>query len=125
MNEDISCEQDKQIYNLCQTIRSFCFANAAREVVKTGGKSKEALDATKKTSLESEVGLLIVSKNWEKLFANEKWLVMLEEVALMNYLQKYEPARYALIILLELFPKETKGRINPLFLQKESENKMH
>ena len=97
---------DKQIYDLCQTIRSFCFANAAREFINTDNKNKEALRETQETSIdESEIGIIIKNHDWKKLFINEKWLTMLEGVALMNSFKKYEPANNALIKLLELFPK--------------------
>lgn len=116
MNRVRSQDENKQIHDLCQDIRSFCFANAVREYMSSW--SKNAYNATQKTSIVSEIGILILSMNWEKLFTDERWLVMLEEVALMNYIKKYEPVNDALSTLLKLFPEETEGRINPLYLPK-------
>jgi hypothetical protein len=118
MSTTRSNTENKQIYDLCQTIRSFCFANAAREFINTNSKNKEALREAQKTSMASEISIIVNNYDWKNLFTNEKWLVILEEVALMNLFKKYKPANDALIKLLELFPKETEGRINSLFLQK-------
>ena len=110
-----SKEENKQIYNLCQTIRSFCFVNAAKEYINTEGKSRGSFHIIQRTSIdESEVGLLIKSKNWDTLFSNEEWLVMIEGASNLNIMYQYKPVKEALIGIVKFFPKETESRIHPL-----------
>lgn len=119
MEKKRSNDENKQIYDLCQDIRSFCFSEAGREVINTGGKTKGALHEAQKTSVdESEIGLMIKNHDWKKLFAHEKWLVILETIALTYCLTNPATVDIALVELLRLFPKETEGRVNPVFLKR-------
>lgn len=118
MDKKRSNDENKQIYDLCQDIRSFCFANASREIITNKDHSKGAFHVIERTSIdESPIGILIKKQDWETLFNNEEWLVMLEGAQNLNILYKYEPVKNALKKILELFPKETEGRIIPIFLR--------
>ena len=110
-------EENKRIYYLCQTIRTFMFGNAAHEVMNSDFKNKEALDAVEKTAADtSKIGILIKKRDWSTLFNDEEWLCLLEGAQNMLCLTYWGEANKALREISKMFPRETNCRIIPQLL---------
>jgi len=99
--------ENREVYYLCQRIKIFHFCIVFNIAWNNGNPDTAKL--VEKTGKTSDINMFIAGYDWDKLFKDEGWLQLLEDV--QNYNSLYLLVTKELRRLSELFPKETELHI--------------
>lgn len=103
-------EENREIYDACNTLRASMTVSMAVYVVNNPGTKIGMLGMIEKIEQGSVINDLVKGYDWDKLFQNEEWLNVLQGATNLNFLENGQYKEY-LMTIAKFFPEETKGYI--------------